>query len=240
MTASTANFLKTAQQLERLTLDLCLSKGEFADEVLASCLAEDRKQAVAMVQRLEDFIQADGLPETPARESRAAALKVANALQNSSIALYGLLLEGAQRAGDVDLADFCREAIADKRATVAALRGKMAEESALQTAGAPEILVTRSGHSAARIPETRASKGVRYYQKDDGIEVAIFVRVKSWKHQTPSRVLAKAWVALAEAISASRKRPARKPAKPAIPEQSPTQPLNEAANPTGSGAWWQF
>jgi hypothetical protein len=236
MTASAENFLKAAQQLERLNLDLALSAGEFADDAIDASLARDRGHATETIRRLEDFAKAGGLPDVPETEARAAALKVAHALQKSSIALYGLLREAAEKDGNTDLAALCAEAVAGKEAAAAALRDRLA--------AAPDTGIALNQASPAdpaglRIPETMASKAVRYYQKGDGIEVAISLRVKSWKHQTTPRVLAKAWIALAEAISASRKRPLRKtPGKPAI---APTQQqMSEAAHPTGSGAWWQF
>lgn len=240
MTASTLNFLKAAQQLERLTLDLALSKGDFGDDAAAACLAEDRRRAIAIVQRLEEFIDAEGLPQLPGEDASVAALKVAHALQKSSIAMYGLLKEASERDGNALLADLCREVVADKEVTAGCLREQLISREAGRPL-APAIALNPAGQGGGaglRIPETSAGKGVRYYQKGDGIEVAIAVRVKSWKHQTTPRVLAKAWVALAEAISASRKRPTRKtPGKAVI---APAQPLNEAAQPTGSGAWWQF
>jgi hypothetical protein len=240
MTASTVNFLKTAQQLERLTLDLALSKGEFADDAIDACLAEERRRAGAIIQRLEEFIGAEGLPRAPEEEAGAAALKVAHALQKSSIAIYGLLRKAAEDDGNAALAELCRDVAADKEAVAACLRAKLDRHGVSHAA--PAIALNPAGQAASeglRIPETSAGKGVRYYQKGDGIEVAITLRVKSWKHQTTSRVLAKAWVALAEAISAGRKRPIRKTGAKQ-PTVAPTQPMNEASQPTGSGAWWQF
>ncbi|MER2536600.1 MAG: hypothetical protein ABTQ31_15710 [Rhizobiaceae bacterium] len=238
MTASAENFLKAAQQLERLNLDLALSAGEFGEAIAAS-LAQDRGHASDAIRRLEDFAKAGGLPDVPEEEARAAALKVAHALQKSSIALYGLLKEAAEKDGNSALAVFCAEAVAGKEVAAATLRDRLA--AAQDRPASPAIALKQASPadpSGLRIPETMASKAVRYYQKGDGIEVAISLRVKSWKHQTTPRVLAKAWIALAEAISASRKRPLRKsPVKTAI---APTQPINEAAHPTGSGAWWQF
>lgn len=241
MTASAENFLKAAQQLERLNLDLARLTGDGADEAIAGSLARDRGHASDTIRRLEDFATAGGLPAVPDEEAWAAALKVAHALQKSSIAVYGLLREAAEKDGNTALAAFCAEAVAGKENAAATLRDRLAAAQDAGRAASPAIALKQASpadQSGLRIPETAASKAVRYYQKGDGIEVAIAIRVKSWKHQTTPRVLAKAWIALAEAISASRKRPLRKnPAKTAI---ASTQPMSEAAHPTGSGAWWQF
>ena len=51
MTASAENFLKAAQQLERLNLDLALSAGEFADDAIDASLARDRGHATETIRR---------------------------------------------------------------------------------------------------------------------------------------------------------------------------------------------